>query len=491
MIKINTTKDITDKVVPNTTDGASWSDIFGLIAKKREYIVNDPRGEYHPKSPKGYLFRHTWRNMDIVETNDHGVAVFKGQIYDVFPQNSGDSVQIKLSCRDPLAVKMDWPVDLCDRDTFDGWQADAFTAAGETEIVLSAISGSPNDPPVGSVISFNTNYSPSYLVTAFDTGTNTVTLDRALIDDVEADTAAQIAVPILQTPAQALKRAFQSVELDTYLGGSFDQIHAADAAANRYLWLFIQPQNKVRLSDFIQRIMEYGDLYPQVSNLGVIDVRRGLEWDGIINLPDVTPAELINPIDGPYDDTTRLCIAYDLPFISASLSVTTGSTVTPLQGEVKIVSNEVPTQNVIDWVGVERWKPIPYSASDMREYEILYGSEPTAIYFGERRLNYYGVGRTRIKCALKQSESGRPRALYNLTLFKDVLLTIPLNKSQSITEVPATVVEYQYDRTQQRYTSVTFEVINTVTAAEATTSYLLTESNGYLLTEAGEFIAQE
>ena len=51
MILLNNTVDITDIVEPVTQDGAEYSDIFGVIAKRRDYVLRDQRGRYNPFSP--------------------------------------------------------------------------------------------------------------------------------------------------------------------------------------------------------------------------------------------------------------------------------------------------------------------------------------------------------------------------------------------------------------------------------------------------------
>jgi len=233
MIVINEQLDITDLVQPVTSDGANYSDIFGLIAKKRDYVIKDQFGRFNPFSPGGYFARNPFRAMPIRETDALGNIIFDGQIFDVKPQDSGAQRTVILSCRDPLGVLLDWRVNMCDVDTYSGWKVSANTAAGSSTVALAAISGTPNDPPANAVISFNDDYSPSFLVSSFNTGTDTVTLDRALSEALSAETPVNVAVPVLKTPAGALKAALVAAGIGAKCDGTFER-RARVVAAGRF-----------------------------------------------------------------------------------------------------------------------------------------------------------------------------------------------------------------------------------------------------------------
>ena len=494
MILLNNTVDITDIVEPVTQDGAEYSDIFGVIAKRRDYVLRDQRGRYNPFSPGSYFARNPFRATPIRETDENGAILFDGQIYDVQPQDTGSKRTVVLNCRDPFGVLLDWPVNLCDLDTYSGWKVSANTSSGSTTVVLAAITGTPNDPPVGSTISFNDDYSPSYRITNFNSGTDTATLDRAIVESLTINTVCNIAVPTLETPAAAIKRALVSAGIGARCDSSFDVIDLADQTAGLYLWFFIQPANKIKLREFVSLVMELGDIYLSVSQTGVISARRGLFRPSGVNLRSVTPSELIAPSQGPYYDTTRLIYAYNVIYTAPATSISVGGLTVALTGEAKLISNQVDSTTLDDFAAADVWKPIQPASADLREYTILYGDENTARYFGNSRLSYFGVGRPRFRASLKRAESGNPARKYSVALFDDFLLTVPVAQGETLGPVHAVVVGYNYNFQTRKYDSVEFEITNGASAAALGTvasSSLLTEDGDALLTEDGEFILLE
>ena len=491
MIVLNDILDITRDVVRVNDDNASWSDIFGLIAKKRDYTIKDPVGRYSPFIAKGYFNRNPWRAMPIRETDENGRTVFDGQIYDVKAMDDGRRRAVVISCRDPLGVKLDWPVNMCDLTTFGGWKVDAYTAAGSSTVSLSAISGSPADIPVNAIVSFNDDYSPSYRVTAVDTGTDTITLDRVLAEEITGDTPVNVAVPTLETAAGAIKRALESAGIGSRIDASFSILDLSDAANNRKLWFFIRPENKVKLRDFIARVMEMGDIYISVPANGVISARRGLKTDGERNLRRITGSEFIAPMTGPYYDTTRLIYAYDVVYTVPSVQLSTGAA---LSGNARKISNQVSGDSLSEYAATDVWRPVPLESSDIREYTILYSSESCARYFAERRLAYFGVPRVRIKCAMKRAESGKPDKRFSLALFDDFSVSYPVTTGIDSTDMNAVVVAYTYNFEQRKYSDVELELTGGAevsTASTISTEALLTEAGEVLTTESGEEILLE
>lgn len=494
MIKLNDTLDITADVERVASDSAAWSDIFGMIAKKRDYVVNDPTGRYNPFAPRGYLNRNPWRAMSIRETDEYGATIFDGQIYDVQPRDDGKKRTLILSCRDPLGVKLDWPVNMCDLTTFAGWEVAAYEAVGQTQIALSVISGSPLDVPVNSIVSFDDDYSPSYLVTAVDTGTDTITLDRATTEEITGGTVVNVAVPTRETPARAIERAFESAGIDHLIDSSFSIIDLADQAAGYYLWFFITPQNKIKLRDFISQVMELGDIYLSVSSNGRISSRRGLRHDGVTTLDTITASELIAPLSGPYYDTTRLIYAYDVLYTSAATSVVSENGSTAITGDAKIISNQVSGDTIDEYAATDVWRPVNPSSSDLREYTILYASETSARYFGERRLSYFGVARPRIKAGLKQAISGRPDKKYSISLFDDFSVSFPVAQGIDSADLNGVVVAYSFDFQNRRYSEIEIELTGGAepqTATSVNQAAILTESGESLTTESGEGLILE
>lgn len=472
MIKLNETLDVTEHIAPVTSDQANYSDVFGLIAKQREYVLNDPDGRYHPYSSRGYFNRYPWRAMSIKETDENGATVFDGQIYDIEPRDDGKKRTITLYCRDPLGVKLDWYVDLCDLTTYDGWQTSGVASAGATTVVLSAISGSPADIAVNSVVSFNDEYTPSYLVTAINTGTDTITLDRALAETVPANTAVNVAVPTLETPAAAIKRALTSAGIGDKVDASFDLIDTTDTTASRYFWFFVQPQNKIKLRAFIEQVQEMGDIYISVSATGVIYARRGLAHDGVTIRKTITSSEIIAPLTGPRPDTTRLIYGYDVLYPIPATSVQVNGVSVPFTGEVRKASNTVDAATLEDSAPTNIWSPVSLGTSDLRDYTILYWNETTALYFGERRLSYFGVARPRVKVGLKRAKSGEPGNRYTIALFDDYELSLPISRGQDMTSQNGVVMGYGYNAQNMRYDFVELELSG---VSEAINSTLNTE----------------
>ena len=485
MIVINEQLDITDLVQPVTSDGANYSDIFGLIAKKRDYVIKDQFGRFNPFSPGGYFARNPFRAMPIRETDALGNIIFDGQIFDVKPQDSGAQRTVILSCRDPLGVMLDWRVNMCDVTTYSGWKVSANTAAGSSTVVLAAISGTPNDPPANAIISFNDDYSPSFLVSSFNTGTDTVTLDRALSEALSTETPVNVAVPVLKTPAGALKAALVAAGIGAKCDGTFDVIDLADQTAGLYLWFFIQPANKVKLKEFITQVCEIGDIYLSVSQTGVISARRGLGYDGATVLRDITPSELIAPSAGPYYDSTRLIYAYDTLYTAPRTSITVDGSVTALTGDAKVVSNQVDSTTLDDFAASDVWRPINPASSDLREYTILYASETCARFFGDRRLSYFGVGRPRFSASLKRATSGRPDMKFSLSLFDEFRLSVPVAQGQNIENMHAVVVGYGYNYQTRKYDSVEFEITGAAVAAVVASEFLSTDSGEDIISDSG------
>lgn len=491
MIVLNDILDITRDVVRVNNDEAAWSDIFGLIAKKRDYTIKDPTGKYNPFTPRGYFNRNPWRAMPIRETDENGRTIFDGQIYDVKAMDDGRRRAVVISCRDPLGVKLDWPVNMCDLTTFAGWKVDAYTAAESSTVALSAISGSPADIPIGAVVSFNDDYSPSYLVTAVDTGTDTITLDRPLAEEITGDTPVNVAVPTLETAAGAIKRAFESAGIGHRLDASFSIIDLSDAANNRKLWFFIRPESEVKLRDFIAKVMEKGDIYISVPANGVISARRGLKTDGERNLRRITSSEIIAPMTGPYYDTTRLIYAYDVIYTVPSVQLSTGAA---LSGTARKISNRVSGDALSDSAAADVWKPVPLKSSDIRDYTILYSSETCARYFAERRLAYFGVPRPRIRAPMKRAESGKPEKRYSLALFDDFSTSYPVATGIESTPQNSVVVGYSYNFDQRKYDYAEIEFTGGAEAATTgttSTESLLTEGGEAIMTETGEEILLE
>lgn len=472
MITLNETLDVTAHIAPVTSDSANYSDVFGLIAKQREYVLNDPDGRYHPFAPRGYFNRYPWRAMSIRETDENGAIVFDGQIFDIEPKDDGKKRTITLMCRDPLGVKLDWYVDLCDLETYDGWQTAGATLLGSTTVTLSAISGSPTDIVVNSVVSFNPEYTPSYLVTAVDTGTDTITLDRGLAEALPANTAVNVAVPTLETPAAAIKRALTAAGIGDRVDASFDQIDTIDTTASRYFWFFVQPQNKIKLKAFIEQVQEMGDIYISVSPTGVVYARRGLAHDGVTIRKTIESSELIAPMTGPRPDTTRLIYGYDVLYPIPATSVQINGIAVPFTGEVRKSSNTVDAATLEDSAPTDIWAPVSLGSSDLREYTILYWNETTALYFAERRLSYFGVARPRIKVGLKRAKSGQPANRYSIALFDDFDLSFPIARGQDVTSQNGVVMGYGYNAQNMRYDFVEFELSG---VAEAISTALNTE----------------
>jgi hypothetical protein len=404
--------------------------------------------------------------MSIRETDENGAIVFDGQIFDIEPRDDGKKRSITLYCRDPLGVKLDWYVDLCDITTYDGWSTSGATSLNSTTVTLT--SAGATDIVVNSVVSFNPEYTPSYLVTAVDTGTDTITLDRGLAEALPANTAVNVAVPTLETPAAAIKRALTAAGIGDKVDASFDLIDTEDTTASRFFWFFVQPQNKIKLKAFIEQVQEMGDIYISVSSTGVIYARRGLSWDGTTVRKTITSSEMIAPMTGPRPDTTRLIYGYDVLYPIPATSVQINGIAVPFTGEVRKASNTVDAATLEDSAPTNIWSPVSLGSSDLREYTILYWDEATALYFAERRLSYFGVARPRIKVGLKRAKSGEPHNRYTIALFDDFETSFPVSREQDISSQNAVVMGYRYNAQNMRYDFVELELSGVAEAVGGT-----------------------
>ncbi|KKK67607.1 hypothetical protein LCGC14_2952370, partial [marine sediment metagenome] len=255
-----------------------------------------------------------------------------------------------------------------------------------------------------------------------------------------------VTVPTNRTPAAAIKRALISGGLGAFVGSSFDLIDASDAANGFQIWMHILTTQNKTLGSHIAKLLELGDLWLTFNvQTGAIDVVRGLAWDGIGIVTRATDNEFINREDLDFD-SSNLIVAYDLFFVN-------GAEIGRAQGEVD--------QTIIDqWANSKVWTPIKPQGRTIMTENYLYSNAATADFFGQRRLDYFGVPRVRFKTSMKPAESGNNLKLYNLQLLTQLALTIRLHENQYFIDEPARVVQFTFDENRQVYPSVTLELTN-------------------------------
>jgi len=178
---------------------------------------------------------------------------------------------------------------------------------------------------------------------------------------------------------------------------------------------------------------------------GAIDVVRGLAWDGFGITTRATDNEFIGREDLDFDNS-NLVFAYQLYYVN-------GAEIGEAEGEVD--------QTIIDqWANSAVWSPIRPGGRAIMTEKYLYSTSATADFFGQRRLDYFGVPRVRFKTSMKPAESGNPLKLYNLQLLTQLAVSIRLHENQYFVDEPARVVQFNFDEARQVYPSVTFELTN-------------------------------
>lgn len=443
MIELLNRYDITSKARREATDSAYLSDVMGLLTRERRYEISDGSSQYNPFATNSFIRRNTWRNGDIYET-ENGQGVFLGAINDVGFQSTDAGRQTIVNAREPFATMLELTCEegtLISDTTLSDYYIVSDGDATETTLTLTD-TGTPSDIQVGDIISFGNYNVPRYAVTsATGSPSTSITIDRPLERGVDGAIVRVIRPAIISGP-KALKNAFTAAGLTNYLGGSFDTMDEDDIEQQFLLRVFVRIESRVKLADHIKKIMEMTDLYFTVNSFGIINIFRGLGYDGSNIRKSITTSEIIRPVEISYE-RQNLFAGYDCLFVSST--------------NTDVVSGDANTSTIAQWGSKERWQPIDDQGQSITAYQYLYANSRAAQYFGERKLNYNGEMRVRIKCACKRSPSGTT-SLYGFNLGDQVQVTYDMGGGKSLTNEPARVVGYTYDRANQYYSDLVLEL---------------------------------
>lgn len=441
--------DVSSQYTRDVEDSAAINDVFGLIVKERVYKINDSQNDFNPFAP-GSPFSGVWRNGRIKETDKNAQIIYDAAINDVSFSWSEKGKQTEVYARDAFGVLKEWVVEELALKSEIGMADFYVSAAGRPQqfngsFTLSA-TGTPPDIAVGDIVSFNPSIVPRYSVVSV-TGsgpTTTIQLDRPLEFDVANNAVLRVMSPTVKTGAAAIRDALFAAGV-TKLGASFATLDGQDASAGLRLRLFIRKENKVKLTDHLQKILEMADLFLTVDRFGQVDVFRGLQFDGLPIFEEITNREIVFPVTIKYD-RKQLYFAYDALYYSG--------------GKVNVTSGQVSSDLLSQFAARDRWQPVNAQSEKPLDYQYLYESQAAGDFFGNRKISYNGRPRAQVTCALKQSPSGKPDELYNLSIGRKFLLTIDFGGGRALTRQPATVIAYSYDRSKQFYPQVTFELTN-------------------------------
>lgn len=455
-------RDITSYVTINIPESATDTDFLGQLASRRNYEVFDPFNELNPFYAGAYFNTSKWRLATIEETNENGELIYRGQIEDIQQADDGKGPILTIITQDPIGILLQFPVTFFDSTTCDDWTADA-TAAGSTTL---AVTGGTTPIPKGAVISFNSNYAPNYLVT--DNTSNTLTLDREL--EFSSSGALFVMLPRLTTGAAALKSVLEALGYASILDDSFDNLDSIDTQFNRFIYLFIRPENNFSAGQFIALIKELARL-ELVINSGNIGIKRGFSR----SLNTITRAELLPPFTGPSYDSSRLVIGYDLLYAVPSETVDG----VPTWGEVQKLEGDIDSVTLAQWTGKNFWQPFSNGSTQIKDHIYLYNSLNTAQFFGNNYLDQYGKPRIIISGGLKRNRSGNIDSVYRLSLFQNYDVVLDNNykgvvKSYSFKEnehkFNVELELYEIDETENVTREIEMLYFATVAEAEAWTA---------------------
>lgn len=444
MIELLNRYDITDRTRMQASDSAYLSDVMGLLTREKRYEISDGESIYNPFATNSRIGRNTWRNQDIYETADNGEGVFLGAINDVGFESTERGRTTIVNAREPFATLLD---DTCEEGSLisDTTLADQYTvsvgAAQATTLTLTSVS-TPADIQTGDIISFGNYNVPRYaVISASGSPSTSITIDRPL-ERGAVGAIVRVIRPATISGPKALKNAFEAAGLGNYLGGSFDTLDTDDITNQFLLRVFVRIESKIKLADHIKKIMELTDLYFTVSPSGIVNIFRGLGYNRTTIRKAITTSEVISPCS-IFLERQNLFAGYDCLFVS--------STNTDVQ------SGDANSAYIAQWNSKERWQPIDDQGQSITAYSYLYASARSAEYFGQRKIDYNGAMRTRLKMRCKRAPSGT-QTLYNFTLGDQVSLTYDMGGGKSFTAEPAIVVGYSYNREEQYYEDLILEL---------------------------------
>ena len=436
--------DISDRIIQRGASSARMSDVVGVLVQSRDYVLRDNDGEFSPFTPGGFLFRNSWRNQAIQETEVNERAFFSGSIKSVGMRLNETGYQTIIKSRESVGTILDFVVEENDSATHSGFLVKgASNNAGELTIMVKT---GTTDIPTPSLVTFTDELIPRYQINSTaGSPTNQISIDRPLEQGLSADAPIRISVPVIKTIPQAMSDALVSGQFGNSIGSTFATEAAAELAAGRTVTLHIRIEDRTTLAKHLATLLEMGNYSLTVSASGVIDIIKFPGYAGESFPNFISPSELIVPLGIVYDDS-RLRVGYDLPFVDGE--------------SVKLAEGDVAQELIEEYAGKDRWQPISVSESVAVAYQYLFTDAPTADFYGQEYLDYWGAPRPRLTASLKQSESGNTLKRFQLQLGKAFAVTIPIAVNQFLLEEPCRVVGFDYDEGSQSYTNIQLEFVN-------------------------------
>ncbi len=430
-------EDVTENVISVSRNNARASDVAGILAQAKSYVIQDNSGAVSSFSLTGLLSRNVWRAADITEDSDDGNRLFSGQIENTGLIINDAGYQTTIDARDPVAVFLEFPVEELDITTHAGYTVNGAHAIGATSI--SVTGPASNIVNVPARLTFSDSLVPRYQVvsqTPSAGATITVVLDRGIEEALSGGESIRISIPFADTAPNLLLRAMQSAGLSSRLGSSFSVLNASDVANSLYFWVHVPIEDKISLANYIAQLLELADLNLTLSDAGIIDIVRGRKWDGTSISDRVTSAELIPPVRFQRD-SSQLVVGVDYLYRSGSTSPsdTDGAT-------VKVFSKDVDASLVTRFAGVNRHQPISPKTTLIMDYNILYGTEATAEFFADNKLDYDGAPRTNVVANCKIFRNNKPLDLIKPQLYKRFALTVPVSVTRTLFNEPSICVAY-------------------------------------------------
>ena len=457
--------DLTDRLIDAGTEvGADINDVFGTMAKTKQYALRDYDDYLNPYAPEGLFALVPYRGREVIEKDDAGIIRFHGTIQNV---EETDAQECIVYAAEPLTIFLDWPVEASDRETHAGFLVNGDVASGQT----LAIDGGVTTIPNGAVVYFNDSKVPSYMVTAHSPSsgaTTSITIDRPLAAQIDDNSAITVAVPALTTGPTALKNALLTSNPEILLDGTFDILGASDAAAGYQIIVNVMEQDNIALRDYLPVIREMTDLILTQKNDGYYTLRRGLEWNGQPINDNLTGDEIIT-VD-PKDDDSQLIIGHDLLYKSSD-------------NVAALLQADVDPALVRKYRGIKFWQPAK-TAQSFAQIKYMYASVSSAQYFGARRLAYYSKPRTVIHVTAKPAYNNDPNRALDIYLGKQFTVNV-----RRFVNVKAIVVGFLYSEERQQYTRLALQLNEQpILITNSVANYLITDDGDFIVSGDGNFI---
>jgi hypothetical protein len=442
--------ELTTRTINAGIEQANYDDITGLLVPQRTFVISDDNNDLSPFRPGGVLNpnQNGWRNLKIDLFDDDDVLIYSGLISNITEIQERGSTVLNINSREGIGNVLQAPIEENDKTTH------IFTVDGDHikgTSILQIKTGTTVIPAVA-VMSVDTSLIPSYQVfNPQGSPTVTIELDRSLENDLPDGTPLIISVPVLKTPAEAIRDALQVAfarvdlfdRLDT---GAFDQQVAFEQANNYYLWMFIREIDDITLGQHLTNIAELGDILIRYNKDGLVDPVFGLQWNGLNPILKITGDEILYPINKEFDQS-RLLYGYNMPWINGDI----------VEFEQEVLANSDP--RLFEWAASKAFNVQSIKGKNVTVNNYLYNNQATAKFYGDRKLDYFSEGRELLKCQLNLFFNDT-RFPINLKLFDVFLLDLKLSDTESLVNEPVRVTSYSLNEDEKRYTDVTFEFIN-------------------------------